>query len=100
LEGHKKSRCANGAPKTADAPVSRRRKRRNRDLATILGPRATRFIERKEATSTPLPPQVELTHQLDAEGDVSNDQNCFSPHQSVSDHFSLPLQKDLSGLIA
>ena len=35
------------------------------------------------------------------EGDiVSNDQNCFSPHQSVSDHFSLPLQKDLSGLIA
>ena len=27
---------------------------------------------------------------------VSNDQNCFSPHQSGSDHFSLPLQKNPS----
>ena len=27
-------------------------------------------------------------------GNVSNDQNCFSPHQSGGDHFLLPLQRD------
>ena len=100
LSGHRKSQCANEAPKTTDAPASRRRRRRNRDLATIFGPRAMRFIEQKGAAQSLPDPQVELTPQLDAEGDVSNDQNCFSPHQSGSDHFSLPLQKDPSGLAA
>ncbi|MEC7001646.1 MAG: integrase zinc binding domain-containing protein, partial [Actinomycetota bacterium] len=84
LTGHKKSQCANEAPKTADAPASRRRRRRNRDLATIFGPRAMRFIEQQGAAQSLPVPQVELTPQLDAEGDVSNDQNCVSPHQSGS----------------
>ena len=98
LPGHKKSQCANEAPKPADAPASRRRRRRNRDLATIFGPRALRFIEQRGAAQPMQIHQLELTPQLDAEGDVSNDQNRFSPHQSGSDHFSLPLQKDPSNL--
>ena len=87
LPGHKKSQCANEAPKPADATASRRRKRRNRDLATVFGPRALRFMGQGPAVQPMQIHRLELTPQLDAEGDVLNDQNRFCPHQSGSDHF-------------
>ena len=75
--GHTVGTCpelsANEESKPADATARRRRKRRNRGLATILGPRALRFLEQRPAVQPLQIRRLEITPQLNAEGDVSND---------------------------
>ena len=75
--GHTVGTCpelsANEESKPADATARRRRKRRNRGLATTLGPRALRLLEQGPAVQPLQIRRLELTPQLNAEGDVSND---------------------------
>ena len=75
--GHTVGTCpefnANKESKPADATARRRRKRRNRGLATAFGPRALRFLGQGPAVQPLQIRRLELTPQLNAEGDVSND---------------------------
>ena len=75
--GHTVGTCpelsANEESKPADATARRRRARRNRGLATAFGPRALRSLGQGPAVQPLQTRRLELTPQLNAEGDVSND---------------------------
>ena len=75
--GHTVGTCpelsANEESKPADATARRRRARRNRGLATASGPRAFRALEQGPTVQPLQIRRLELTPQLNAEGDVSND---------------------------
>ena len=84
--GHTVGTCpdlsANNNEKPTDPPACRRSNRKARRRSAILGPRALRIMDQASRVRSQLPLTSEplAIHQLNVEGDVSNDQSCFCPH--------------------